>query len=79
MDLETDLAHSPLKNILKKYYEKRTEKSLVKAMQTYKAKNMMNFLSDKHSELRVLGEDDISKPLISLKNNVEERIHPEHD
>ena len=63
----------------KKYYEKRTEKSLVKAMQTYKAKNMMNFLSDKHSELRVLGEDDISKPLISLKNNVEERIHPEHD
>lgn len=79
MDLETDLAQSPLKNILKKYYEKRTEKSLIRAMQTYKAKNMMNFLSDKHSELRVLGEDGISKPLISLKNNVEERIHPEHD
>lgn len=48
-------------------------------MQTHKAKNMMNFLSDKHSELKVLGEDDISKPLISLKNNVEERIRPEHD
>lgn len=79
VDLETDLAHSSLKNVLKNYYEKRTDKSLVKAMQTHKAKNMMNFLSDKHSELKVLGEDDISKPLISLKNNVEERIRPEHD
>ena len=77
--LETDLAQSSLYAILKKYYGKRTESSLVKAMQKYKAKNMMNFLSEKHSELGILSEDDISKPLISLKNSVEERIHPEHE
>ena len=70
VDLETDLAQSSLYAILKKYYGKRTESSLVKAMQKYKAKNMMNFLSEKHSELGILSEDDISKPLISLKNSV---------
>lgn len=79
VDLETDLAQSSLYAILKKYYGKRTESSLVKAMQKCKAKNMMNFLSEKHSELGILSEDDISKPLISLKNSVEERIHPEHE
>lgn len=79
VDLETDLAQSSLYAILKKYYGKRTESSLVKAMQKYKAKNMMNFLSEKHSELGILSGDDISKPLISLKNSVEERIHPEHE
>ena len=79
VDLETDLAQSSLYAILKKYYGKRTESSLVKAMQKYKAKNMMNFLSEKHSELGILSEDDISKPLISLKNSVGERIHPEHE
>lgn len=79
VDLETDLAQSSLYAILKKYYGKRTESSLVKAMQKYKAKNMMNFLSEKHSELGILSEDDISKPLISLKNSVEERIHPDHE
>lgn len=79
VDLETDLAQSSLYAILKKYYGKRTESSLVKEMQKYKAKNMMNFLSEKHSELGILSEDDISKPLISLKNSVEERIHPEHE
>lgn len=79
VDLETDLAQSSPYAILKKYYGKRTESSLVKAMQKYKAKNMMNFLSEKHSELGILSEDDISKPLISLKNSVEERIHPEHE
>ena len=59
--------------------EREQKSSLVKAMQKYKAKNMMNFLSEKHSELGILSEDDISKPLISLKNSVEERIHPEHE
>lgn len=79
VDLETDLAQGALYDILKKYYGKRTENSLIKAMQTYKAKNMMNFLSEKHSELGILSGDDIAKPLISLKNSVEERIHPEHE
>lgn len=61
-DLETDLAKSSIKNILKEYYGKKRENSLIKAMQTHKAKNMMDFLSEKRSELGVLREDDISKP-----------------
>ena len=79
VDLETDLARSALGDILKNYYGKRTENSLVKAMQTYKAKNMMDFLIENHSKLGILSEDNIAKPLISLKNSVEERIHPEHE
>ena len=78
-DLETDLAKSSIKNILKEYYGKKRENSLIKAMQTHKAKNMMDFLSEKRSELGVLREDDISKPLIALRSSVEERIHPKHD
>ena len=34
---------------------------------------------EKRSELGVLREDDISKPLIALRSSVEERIHPKHD
>ena len=78
-DLETDLAKSSIKNILKEYYGKKRENSLIKAMQSHKAKNMMDFLSEKRSELGVLREDDISKPLIALRSSVEERIHPKHD
>ena len=68
-----------LSSILKEYYGKKRENSLIKAMQTHKAKNMMDFLSEKRSELGVLREDDISKPLIALRSSVEERIHPKHD
>ena len=74
-DLETDLAKSSIKNILKEYYGKKRENSLIKAMQTHKAKNMMDFLSENVLNWEYWREDDISKPLIALRSSVEERIH----
>ena len=60
-----------------KYFFNGISKNFVD--ETHKAKNMMDFLSEKRSELGVLREDDISKPLIALRSSVEERIHPKHD
>lgn len=76
VDLETDLANSPLKTTLLTHYNKRTVNTLVKAMQTKKAENMMHFLSQNHSSLSCLSGDNIVFPLNDLKVKVEERIHP---
>lgn len=76
VDLETDLANSPLKTTLLTHYNKRTVNTLVKAMQTKKAENMMLFLSQNHSSLSCLSGDNIVLPLNDLKVKVEERIHP---
>ena len=76
VDLETDLASGPLQTILLKYYNKRTVGTLVKAMQTKKAENMVRFLSQNHSSLSCLSGDNIVLPLIDLKGKVEERIRP---
>lgn len=76
VDLETDLANSPLKTTLLTHYNKRTVNTLVKAMQTKKAENMMHFLSQNHSSLSCLSGDNIVLPLNDLKGKVEERIHP---
>ena len=76
VDLETDLASGPLQTILLKYYNKRTVGTLVKAMQTRKAENMVRFLSQNHSSLSCLSGDNIVLPLIDLKGKVEERIRP---
>lgn len=76
VDLETDLANSPLKTTLLTHYNKRTVNTLVKAMQTKKAENMMHFLSQNHSSLSCLSGDSIVLPLNDLKGKVEERIHP---
>lgn len=77
-DLERDLANGPLQEILMKYYGKRSVNTLVKAMQTKKAENMLDFLTDYHADLKKLSEDNIAKPLIALKQAVEERIRPQH-
>lgn len=76
VDLETDLANSPLKTTLLTHYNKRTVNTLVKAMQTKKAENMMHFLTQNHSSLSCLSGDNIVFPLNDLKVKVEERIHP---
>lgn len=76
VDLETDLANSPLQTILLTHYNKRTVNTLVKAMQTKKAENMMHFLSQNHITLSCLSGDNIVLPLNDLKGKVEERIHP---
>lgn len=76
VDLETDLANSPLKATLLTHYNKRSVPPLIKAMQTKKAENMMHFLSQKHNSLSCLSGDNIVLPLNDLKGKVEERIHP---
>lgn len=76
IDLETDLANSPLQSTLLTHYSKRTVGTLVKAMQTKKAENMMHFLSQNHNSLSCLSGNNIVLPLNDLKGKVEERIHP---
>lgn len=79
VDLEDDLANGPLQEILMQHYGKRTVKTLIKAMQTKKAENMLDFLTEHHEDLRLLSEADILKPIATLKKAVEERTHPHHD
>lgn len=77
IDLEADLARGPLENILKKHYRKSRVDSLIKAMQTKKAENMLNFLTKNHLSLSQLETDPIATPLIALKTAVEERVYPQ--
>lgn len=79
IDLETDLANSPLQGELFQYYGKKTVDTLVKAMQTKKAENMLGFLTEHHVALETLDDDKIAEPLMALKQTVEERTHPNHD
>lgn len=78
-DLEKDLANGPLRDILMQYYGKSNDNTLIKAMQTKKAENMLDFLATHHTDLRLLSGDDILKPLDALKQTVEERTRPHHD
>ncbi len=79
IDLENDLANSPLQQELFQYYGKKKVDTLVKAMQTKKAENMLDFLTQHHSALKTLDGDKIAEPLKTLKQAVEERTHPNHD
>lgn len=76
VDLETDLANSPLQTTLLTHYSKSTVNTLIKAMQSKKAENMMHFLSQNHNSLSCLAGNNIVLPLNDLKGKVEERIHP---
>jgi len=75
-DLENDLANSQLSKTLKKYYNRRTINTLVDAMQTRKATNMLNFLSAQHKALSLLKMGEIAAPIIALAGKVKERSHP---
>lgn len=77
-DLETDLANSSLQQELFQHYGRKKVNTLVQAMQTRKAENMLDFLEKHHATLGALAGDDIAKPLLTLKQIVEERIHPNH-
>ena len=79
IDLENDLANSPLQGELFQYYGKKKVDTLVKAMQAKKAENMLGFLTEYHAALGVLAGDKIAKPLMILKQAIEERTHPNHD
>ncbi len=78
-DLEKDLANGPLQKILMQHYGKSDVDTLIKAMQTKKAENMLDFLTKHHTALKLLSEDDILKPLTALMQTVEERTRPHHD
>ena len=78
IDLEGDLANSPLKETLLDYYSKQTIDALVKAMKDRKAENMFAFLAVHRDSLDVLAEDPIATPLKKLKQLIEERTHPVH-
>lgn len=77
-DLENDLANSALFNTLKTHYGKRNVATTVKAMQTHKATNMIDFLSAHHSNLSILRGNSITAPLIALEQKVKERSHPQN-
>ena len=79
IDLENDLANSSLQQELFQYYGKKKVDTLVKAMQTKKAENMLGFLAEHHTALKTLVGDKIAEPLITLSQTVEERTHPYHD
>lgn len=79
VDLENDLANSSLQEELFQYYGKKKVDTLVKAMQTKKAENMLGFLTKHHTTLKTLTGDKIAEPLTALKQTVEERTHPYHD
>lgn len=79
IDLENDLANSSLQKELLQHYGKKKVDTLVKAMQTKKAENMLGFLAENHTSLKTLVGDKIAEPLITLSRTVEERTHPYHD
>lgn len=60
------------------HYSKRNINTLIKAMQTKKAENMLDFLTAHHADLQLLSETDILGPMTALKQAVEERTHPHH-
>lgn len=76
IDLENDLANSPLRTTLLSYYKKRATSTLVKAMAEKKGENMFAFLDSCRDSLTVLNEDPIAVPLKKLKQLIEERTHP---
>ena len=77
-DLENDLANSPLFDALKKHYNKKAINTLVKAMQTKKANNMLDFLSKQHKTLSALKTNEIAEPLVALADKVKGRSHPKN-
>ena len=78
VDLESDLANSPLSTALLSHYNRRTTNTLVKAMKEKKGENMFAFLASHRDSLGVLSEDPMAAPLKKLKQLVEERTRPGH-
>lgn len=78
IDIESDLANSPLSTTLLSYYNRRTTDTLVKAMKGRKGGNMFDFLAVHRDSLGVLAEDPLAAPLKRLKQLVEERTHLGH-
>lgn len=72
VDLETDLANSSIQKQLLDYYGVNNTVSLIENMQQRKAENMRSFILDGKTNLSVLCNDNLLKPIIILKNKVVE-------
>lgn len=72
VDLETDLANSGIQGELLSFYGVSDTVSLIEKMQQRKAENMRAFVCDEKTDLTVLGNDDLLKPIKVLKNKIVE-------
>lgn len=71
VDLESDLANSPIAENLYTYYGSNDTNVVIEAMQKKKAINMFEFLLEHQSCLKMLADDQISAPLRFCKKAVE--------
>lgn len=76
IDLENDLAHTPLNDVLLQHYGAKTIPTLVSLMQTKKAENMLDFLLANSDSLSRLRGNSILAPIEMLVKIVEERAKP---
>ncbi|WP_019392706.1 ATP-dependent nuclease [Priestia filamentosa] len=67
VDLETDLVKSKLNKAIKDFLKVETVEDLIKRMQDKKAIFMYSFLKEKSSDLFILIDDPISKPLLECR------------
>ena len=75
VDLETDLANSGLQAMLQKYYGVISKDSLIEKMQQRKAENIRAFINDKSTDLSVISDDNLLKPITNLKNKIIEKTN----
>jgi putative ATP-dependent endonuclease of the OLD family len=76
-DLENDLKNSPVSGQLKKYFgslfEENDDPEIIKEMQKKKATFMFNFINDPNTDLSVLKNHTLAKPLLKCVELVEEQ------
>ena len=72
-DLEQDLAKSGLSEILRSFTQSSETEELVQRMQKRKATFMFAFLREHESDLAILQDSALAKPLLRCKQIVEDR------
>lgn len=73
IDLEHDIFHSPLKDVVKAHYHDIVaDDDIIAAMADAKGENMYEFLLSNANSLSVLAEEQISEPLKKCKEYVEQ-------
>lgn len=70
-DLENDLVNSPILEKLKEFYLIDDKDEILKEMQNRKAGSMFKFLCKYQTELSILNDDNIAKPLLKCKEIIE--------
>lgn len=70
-DLENDLIHSPIISKIEEFYLNDDHEEILKEMQNRKGGSMFEFLCDYSSDLSILRDDPIAKPLLKCKEKIE--------